>query len=383
MENKIFHLDMDCFFVSVEILLNPSLKGKPVIVGGRNKKGVVSSASYEARELGIHSAMPVAIALKIYPRLLIANHHMDEYVKYSHLINKLICQKIKNVETGSIDEWYLDVTDTEFESWSEHEFGSYLKNLIKQKFNLNCSVGCSYNKFLAKMATTLSKPNGFMVIDKNNFKEKLYDLDVNKMTFVGKKTTDILKQNGINKIKDIANYNNDLYMYKKLGISWIKIKNNALGIDDSPVINDSKRKIVGKSYSIEKFNEFKEFEILLKNMVKDLQDTIKTRYLYKSFTLRCKIKDSVNLKKTIKYDELKNSINFEDIIYAFDEIVNPMYYSSISNVSLYLNNLEYLKDKEEQLSFFNNNDKEITDVEKIKNKVNSIFSKKILFTFEN
>lgn len=383
MENRIFHLDMDCFFVSIEVLLNPSLKGKPVIVGGRNKKGVVSSASYEARELGIHSAMPVVIALKICPKLIIADHHMDEYIKYSHLISNLINKKIKNIETGSIDEWYLDVTNTEYESWNEYEFGSYLKNLIKQKFGLNCSVGCSYNKFLAKMATTLSKPNGLMIINKNNFKEKLYDLDVSKMTFVGKKTTDILKENGINKIKDIANYNNDLYMYKKLGVSWIKIKNNALGIDDSPVESDSKRKIMGKSYSVEKFNEFKEFEILLKNMVEDLQDTIKNRYLYKSFILRCKIKDSINLKKTTKYDELKNSINFEDVIFAFDEIVNPMYYPSITNVSLYLNNLEYLESQEEQLSFFNNNDKEITDVEKIKNKVNTIFSKKILFTYEN
>ena len=104
MENRIFHLDMDCFFVSVETLFNPLIKAKPAIVAGRNKKGVVSSANYEARKFGIRSAMPVKIALKIYPNLIIANHHMDEYVKYSQNIYKLLSEKIKRVEESSIDE---------------------------------------------------------------------------------------------------------------------------------------------------------------------------------------------------------------------------------------------------------------------------------------
>ncbi|MBD5445884.1 MAG: DNA polymerase IV [Mycoplasma sp.] len=382
MENRIFHLDMDCFFVSVETLFNPLIKAKPAIVAGRNKKGVVSSANYEARKFGIRSAMPVKIALKIYPNLIIANHHMDEYVKYSQNIYKLLSEKIKRVEESSIDEWFLDITGSEFESWKEHEFGSYLKNIIKQKFNLNCSVGCSYNKFFAKMATTLSKPDGFLIINKQNFKEKLYDLDVEKMTFVGKKTTDILKENGMNKIKDIASYSNDLYMYKKIGVSWIRIKNNALGIDDSPISNTNKRKMLGKSYTIEKFSEFKEFEILLKNIIEELKISIKNKYLYNSFTLRCKIKDSISFRKTVKYDEAKNDLNFEDAIFAFDEIIEPKYYPLIVNVSFYLNNIEELENNDEQLSFFNNK-KELTKVDEIKNKVNSIFSKKILFTFND
>ena len=232
------------------------------------------------------------------------------------------------------------------------------------------------------MATTLSKPDGFLIINKQNFKEKLYDLDVEKMTFVGKKTTDILKENGMNKIKDIASYSNDLYMYKKIGVSWIRIKNNALGIDDSPISNTNKRKMLGKSYTIEKFSEFKEFEILLKNIIEELKISIKNKYLYNSFTLRCKIKDSISFRKTVKYDEAKNDLNFEDAIFAFDEIIEPKYYPLIVNVSFYLNNIEELENNDEQLSFFNNK-KELTKVDEIKNKVNSIFSKKILFTFND
>lgn len=382
MVNRFFCLDMDCFFVSVEISLNPSLKGKPVVVGGRNGHGVVSSASYEARALGIKSAMPIITALKIYKQLIITDHHMDMYVKISNQIHNLLSSVIKNIEQGSIDEWYIDVSNSQYESWTEQEFGDYLKSLIKTKFNMNCSVGCSYNKFFSKMATTLSKPNGFLIIDKNNFKEKLYDLDVDKMTFVGKKTADILKQHNINKIKDIVGYKNDHLMHKLLGVSWFKIKANALGVDNSLVDSNSRRKMVGKSYTIDQFNEFSEFELLIKRMVKEIQNTIRNTYSFKSFTLRCKVKDSINLVKTIRYESDKKVLNYKDVIFALDEVLEPRLYSRISNVSLSVNNIESISEDVDQLSLFDQQTKE-TDIEKIKNKVNSTFQRKILFTFKN
>ena len=123
-------------------------------------------------------------------------------------------------------------------------------------------------------------------------------------------------------------------------------------------------------------------QFLLKNIIEELKISIKNKYLYNSFTLRCKIKDSISFRKTVKYDEAKNDLNFEDAIFAFDEIIEPKYYPLIVNVSFYLNNIEELENNDEQLSFFNNK-KELTKVDEIKNKVNSIFSKKILFTFND
>lgn len=198
----VLHLDLDSFFVSVECLLNPSLKGKPVIVGGDGQRGVVSSCSYEARAKGVHSAMPALTARKRCPEAIFISGHHALYSEWSQKVTEIVAAKAPAFEKASIDEFYVDLSgmDTYF---NPYQWALELKTEIQQKTGLPISFGLSTNKLLAKMATNAGKPNGQKHIAANEVQSFLDPLPVEAIPMVGDKTADSLHMRGIKTIAQL------------------------------------------------------------------------------------------------------------------------------------------------------------------------------------
>ena len=198
---QILHVDMDAFFASVEQLDDPALAGKPVIVGGDPKgRGVVSAASYKAREFGARSAMPMARAIKLCPQAIVLPVRMDRYAEVSREMNAIFKRYTPLVERLSIDEAFLDVTASGNLFGSGEKIGHAIKKAIKEELDLVASVGVAPNKFLAKLASDLEKPDGFVVITEQNKQQILDPLPVSKIWGVGKVTAKALQAHGIGTI---------------------------------------------------------------------------------------------------------------------------------------------------------------------------------------
>jgi DNA polymerase IV len=198
----IAHFDLDSFFVSVEILNDPSLKGKPVLVGGY-ERGVVAACSYEARKFGIHSAMPMKKALQLCPHAIVTSNSRGDYSKYSRWVTELIASKVPLFEKASIDEFYIDLTGMD-KFFGVSKYTKDLRQLIIKETGLPISCGLSSAKFISKMATNEAKPNGFLEIPRGKEKEFLWPLGIEKINGVGKQTELQLKQLGLHTIEDIA-----------------------------------------------------------------------------------------------------------------------------------------------------------------------------------
>jgi len=197
---------MDAFFASVEQRDNPDLRGKPVAVGGSRDRGVVAAASYEARKYGVRSAMSSRIAYQKCPHIIFVKHRFDVYKQVSSDIREIFREYTDIVEPLSLDEAFLDVTNNKFNEPSAIKIASEIKAKIKAKTQLTASAGVSVNKFLAKVASDLRKPNGLAVILPEQVIPFLEELEINKFFGVGKATAIKMKNFGINKGKDLKQY---------------------------------------------------------------------------------------------------------------------------------------------------------------------------------
>lgn len=198
----IAHFDLDSFFVSVEILNNPSLKGKPVLIGGY-ERGVVSTCSYEARKFGIHSAMPMKKALQLCPHAIVTHTSSGQYSKYSRWVTEIIASKAPLFEKASVDEFYVDLSGMD-KYFGAAKFAQELRQLVTAETGLPISGGLSSARFISKMATNEAKPNGFLEIPHGKEIEFLWPLGIEKINGVGKQTEQHLKSFGIYTIEDIA-----------------------------------------------------------------------------------------------------------------------------------------------------------------------------------
>jgi len=199
---NIAHFDLDSFFVSVEILTDPSLKGKPVLVGG-SERGVVAACSYEARKFGIHSAMPMKQAKKLCPQAIVVSGTRGEYSRYSRWVTEIIASKVPLFEKASIDEFYIDLTGMN-KFFGISNYTRDLRQLIMKETGLPISCGLSSGKMISKIATNEAKPNGMLEIPNGKEKDFLWPLGIEKIPGVGKNTEIQLKNFGIYKIEDIA-----------------------------------------------------------------------------------------------------------------------------------------------------------------------------------
>jgi DNA polymerase-4 len=201
----IFHVDMDAFFVSVEELFDPSLKGKAVVVGGqRHERGVVSAASYEARKFGVHSAMPLRTAAKLCPHAVFVNGHPERYRECSEKVYKVLTAFSPQIEMASIDEAYLDMTGTARLHGPPLKAAHKLHQRMKEDTHLNCSIGIGSSRLIAKISSAQAKPNGVLWIVPGEEAKFLAPLDVREIPGVGKVMESHLHALGIRKVGDLA-----------------------------------------------------------------------------------------------------------------------------------------------------------------------------------
>jgi DNA polymerase-4 len=222
---------MDAFFVSVEELFDPSLKGKPVVVGGKaNERGVVSAASYAARKFGVHSAMPLRTAHKLCPQAIFVEGHRDRYMEYSGRVYKILQSFSPKVEMASIDEAYLDLTGTERLHGPPLRAAHRLHALVKKDTDLNCSIGIAASRLVAKVASDQAKPNGVLWIVPGQEAQFLAPLDVRKIPGVGKVTEKNLNDCGIRKVGDLAMLD-DAFVESKFGKWGLALAGKSRGQD--------------------------------------------------------------------------------------------------------------------------------------------------------
>jgi DNA polymerase IV len=250
----IFHVDMDAFFVSVEELFNPELKGKAVVVGGqRDERGVVSAASYEARKFGVHSAMPLRTAAKLCPQAIFVNGHPDRYRECSEKVHHVLSSFSPQVEMASIDEAYLDMSGTERLHGPPLRAAHLLHQKMKSETQLNCSIGIGMSRLIAKVSSARAKPNGVLWIVPGQEAKFLAPLDVREIPGVGKVTEQNLHGLGIHKVGDLARFD-ETFLKERFGKWGLALAGKARGEDaggwfDSEVGADTNPKSISHEHT--------------------------------------------------------------------------------------------------------------------------------------
>lgn len=270
-ENKlrhIAHFDLDSFFVSVEIINNPTLKGKPVLVGGY-ERGVVAACSYEARKFGIHSAMPMKKAMQLCPHAIVTNSSRDQYSKYSRWVTEIIASKVPLFEKASIDEFYIDLSGMD-KFFGVSQYAKELRETIRKETGLPISCGLSSARFISKMATNEAKPNGFLEIPHGKEKDFLWPLGIEKINGVGKQTEQTLKSFGIYTIEDIAKTPIEL-LERYVGKWGQSLWNKSQGIGSTEIATDWEQKSMSHENTFDK--DFTDIDFLHKELVRLTEKT--------------------------------------------------------------------------------------------------------------
>jgi DNA polymerase IV len=238
----IAHFDLDAFFVSVEVLKNPSLKGKPIIVGGDGQRGIVAACSYEARKFGIQSAMPALTAKRLCPQAIFLKGSYHDYSKYSRQVTQIIADSVPVYEKASVDEFYIDLIGMD-RFFGVTQFTRELREKIIKETGLPISYGLSTSKLVSKMATNEAKPNGYLEVAAGKETEFLWPLTVDKIPGVGKQTQIQLQNLGIFTIEQIANTSIDQLQFH-FGKWGRKLWEKSYGISESPVEHYSEQKSI-------------------------------------------------------------------------------------------------------------------------------------------
>lgn len=304
----IFHIDMNMFFCSVAVINNPRLKGKAFVVGRENSyKGVVSTASYEARKYGIHSGQPLIEAFKLLPNLIVVNPNFDEYKKYHDLFISLIRRYTNTIEVASIDEVYADMTEISYKR-DPIMVAKEIQIALVKEYHLPSSIGIAPTLFLAKMASDIKKPLGITVLRIREIKDILYPLDVGDIYGVGKKSSEKLKLLGINKISDFMDLSNQQKVISVVGDKIYQALRKALEGHSSNVV-DPKRyensKSISTSITYDNFLYYEEDILIeLKKMARKLyQELIDQNYFTKTVVITLRDSDfkTITRSKTIEY----------------------------------------------------------------------------------
>jgi DNA polymerase-4 len=286
---QIIHMDQDAFFVSVEVRKNPSLIGKPVIIGSLSDRGVVASCSYEARKFGIHSAMPARMARMLCPHGIWIRGNMDEYTTASHEITEILKQEVPLIEKASIDEHYIDMTGMD-KHYGTLKCAKELRLKVIKETGLPISFGLSVNKTVSKMATNECKPNGELSIEYTGVQPFLNPLSIRKIPGLGEKTFIKLSDMGIKRIHELSQVHPE-YMTSILGKNGIWLLQKAKGIDDSPVIPYQEQKTISSQITFKQDSiDLVSINYLLTSMVMNL-----------AFELRQKKKQTACITVTVRY----------------------------------------------------------------------------------
>lgn len=268
-DRAVLHLDLDSFFVSVECLKNSDFLGKPLLIGGTSARGVVASCSYEARRFGIHSAMPMKMALRLCPDALVIRGDMDSYSKYSSIVTDIIAEDAPTYEKSSIDEFYLDLSGMD-KYFGCFKWSKQLRQKVIKESGLPISFGLSINKLVSKIGTGESKPNGAHLVPRGTEKEFLFPLSVKKIPGIGKVTYKKLSFMGVRKIETLSNIPVQL-LEREFGKQGRRLWEKSHGIDESPVVPYHDQKSMSKERTFKEDTlDLNHIKNMLIKMVDDL-----------------------------------------------------------------------------------------------------------------
>ncbi|GAA0727286.1 DNA polymerase IV [Clostridium malenominatum] len=346
MNKIIMHMDVDAFFASVEQMDNPELKGKPVIVGGVGERGVVATCSYEARKYGVHSAMPTFKAKQRCPLGIYLPTRHERYSQISKEIFKILYSLTPMVEPVSIDEAYLDITEVKMKPI---ECAEFLKREVKKQIGLTVSVGVSYNKFLAKLASDWNKPNGIKVITENMIPEILKPLPLSKVHGMGKKSVEKMNNIGIFTIEDMYKLSKE-FCVEYFGKFGLEIYDRIRGIDYREVEVIRERKSIGRETTLRKdLTDKEEMKKYIKYFSEEVSETLNSKNMWgKTITVKVKTSKFVNHTKSKTINFYTN--DHREIYKVSCEILEEMELEdSVRLIGLTISTLT--ENKVEQLSF--------------------------------
>ena len=379
----IFHIDLNAFYASAEISRNPNLEGKPLFISGKSKRSIITTASYEARKFGIHSAMPLFQAYKKCKNLIVLPADFELYHRLSNEFFSILSSYSEILEVASIDECYVDVTKViQDKNYHPVELARRIQNDVYEQLNLKCSIGISPNKFLAKMASDMKKPMGITILTRSNLKELMWPLDIKNMFGIGKKTQPRLREVGIMTIGDIANYNNYNQLRQIIGKNALLLYRRANGIDNRVVdTKQNELKSVGNSITLPHDTLD---EIILLDTLKQLARQVSMRATKRnlisnsiSITIKYTRFESVNRQTTIN-----SYINDYEYILSTAKMLFDAHYDGrpVRLLGISLNNTINKKNYKEQLNIFNstNDIEKDEDIQTIIENINNKFEKTIV-----
>lgn len=310
-----FHIDLNAFFANAEVLLNPELKGQPIVISGATRRSVVSTASYEARAYGIHSAMPVSEAQKLCRDLIIVEGHYTWYRNLSERFMEIVRSYTNLVEQASVDECYADMTEAIKKFEKPLDLAWSLQKQIYNELGLTCSIGVAPNMFLAKMASDMKKPNGITVLRIRDVQEKMWPLPIKDMRGIGNKTVPYMQEIGVQTIGDLANYKDIAKLRELLGKNTDDYIERANGIDHRELETKWDAKSMGISETLlEDINEYEELAGLIRTLARTLSKRLKNA---------SKVGSSIHIR--ICYYDFRNitrAMKLSAPIWRADEIYN-------------------------------------------------------------
>lgn len=348
---KIIHIDMDAFFASVEQRDQPELRGKPVAVGGSGRRGVVAAASYEARAFGVRSAMPGFKARELCPQLIFTRHRFDVYKEVSKQIREIFAEYTDLIEPLSLDEAFLDVTENKKGMASATLIAQEIRQRIKEETQLNASAGISINKFLAKIASDLNKPNGQALIAPNEALGFLEKLPIEKFFGIGKATAKKMHRLGIRNGKDLKSKSKIelATWFGKPGIWYYHI---VRAEDNRPVKPNRIRKSVGAERTfIDDINTVDDMIAAIEPIVKIVHERLlRVGRFGRTLTLKVKYKDFTSITRSISFpsevEELSILVNetkklVKDNIISGEEVrLLGITVSNLTEISVYGEQME-------------------------------------------
>ncbi|MEW6376644.1 MAG: DNA polymerase IV [Thermodesulfobacteriota bacterium] len=325
----ILHIDMDAFFISVEQRDNPSLRGKPAAVCGSLSRSVVTSATYEARPYGIRAGMSVQEAKRRCPQLILVEGNHSKYTETAARIFSLLKEYTPLVEVASIDEAYLDITQSQLLFKSPFHIAKSIKDRIREKKQLTCSIGVAPNKLLAKLGSRLKKPDGLMVIQKEEVEELLRNLPVSKLHGIGPKLEEELKSIGIFTCGQLGGISVSI-LNKRFGVIGERLREMGLGLDDSQVVpfdEEEDAKSISHSVTLE---EDTSDPNLLRKVLLQLSERVSRRMRKESYygsrvAITVRYSDFYTFSKQKTLSQLVNSGNeiFRHSLELFESIPHP------------------------------------------------------------
>ncbi len=381
----ILHIDMDAFFASVEMRDDPSLKGKPVAVGGRSTtRGVIAAASYEARKFGVRSAMPTITAFKLCPSLVLLPVNMASYVQVSQSIHEIFNRYTPDIEPLSLDEAFLDVTASETLMGEAAMIGKNIKSTIATELNLIASVGVATNKFIAKIASDILKPNGFCEVQKGQEQHFLDPLPIERLWGVGKKTAKRFKHFGLKTIRDVRAAGMQ-FMQREFGQAGAQIYLLSTGQDKRPVDSKRSSKSVSNETTFSKdISDVLALRACLMSLVEQVSYRLREANL-KGRTVSLKLRDP-DFNTITRSKTCPKNIDSTDMIWniALTLLLKevPMKFKSLRLIGVGVSNFNPLPQSPQQVLFNDefpeevNSNKKMPMLDKLSDDIRARFGKK-------